>query len=77
MAASGRHRALEQAGLLHPSPDAVLGEPFCSHPEFFASFDKVQVKYEMLRAHVVEGQTATVDRLMHHAHILITKGTQP
>ena len=21
--------------------------------------------------------TATVDRLMHHAHILITKGTQP
>jgi transposase len=59
MAASGRHRALEQAGLLHPSPDAVLGDPFRSHPGFFAPFDKVQVKYEMLRAHVVDGQTAT------------------
>ena len=59
MAVSGRYRTLEQAGLLHPSPDAVGGEPFRSHPEFFASFDKVQVKYEMLRAHVVDGQTAT------------------
>ncbi len=59
MAASGRYRALEQAGLLHPAPDAVVGEPFRSHPQFFASFDKVQVKYEMLRAHVVDGQSAT------------------
>ncbi len=59
MAASGRYRALEQAGLLHPSPDAVIGEPFRAHPEFFAPFDKVQVKYEMLRAHVVDGQSAT------------------
>ena len=59
MAASGRYRALEQAGLLHPAPEAVVGEPFRSHPEFFASFDKVQVKYEMLRAHVVDGESAT------------------
>ena len=59
MAASGRYRALQQAGLLHPAPDAVVGEPFRSHPQFFASFDKVQVKYEMLRAHVLDGQSAT------------------
>jgi transposase len=59
MAAVGRYRALEQAGLLHPAPDAVVGEPFRSHPQFFASFDKVQVKYEMLRAHVLDGQSAT------------------
>ena len=59
MAASARYRALEQAGLLHPAADAVVGEPFRAHPEFFASFDKVQVKYEMLRAHVVDGQSAT------------------
>jgi transposase len=59
MAASGRYRALEQAGLLHPAPDAVVCEPFRSHPQFFASFDKVQVKYEMLRAHVVDGESAT------------------
>lgn len=54
--ASARYRALEQAGLLHPTPEAVVSEPFRSHPEFFASFDKVQVKYEMLRAHAVDGQ---------------------
>ena len=65
MAASGRYRALEQAGLLHPSSDAVLSEPFRSHPRFFASFDKVQVKYEMLRAHVVDGESATASADAH------------
>jgi transposase len=65
MAASGRYRALEQAGLLHPAPDAVVGEPFRSHPRFFASFDKVQVKYEMLRAHVLDGQSATASADAH------------
>ena len=65
MATSGRYRALEQAGLLHPAPDAVVGEAFRSHPQFFAAFDKVQVKYEMLRAHVVEGQSATASADAH------------
>jgi len=59
MAESGRYRALEQAGLLHPAAEAVVAEPFRSHPRFFACFDKVQVKYEMLRAQVVDGQTAS------------------
>jgi transposase len=59
MAGSARYRALEQAGLLHPAPEAVSAEAFGAHPEFFACFDKVQVKYEMLRAHVIDGQTAT------------------
>jgi transposase len=58
MAESARYPALEQAGLLHPSPEAVVAEPFRSHPRFFARFDKVQVKYEMLRAHALDGQTA-------------------
>ena len=40
MAASGRYRALEQAGLLHPAPEAVVSEPFRSHPQFFAAFVK-------------------------------------
>jgi transposase len=65
MAGSARYRALEQAGLLHPAPGAVVGEPFGSHSEFFASFDKVQVKYEMLRAHVLEGHTATAAAAAH------------
>ena len=59
MAESARYRALEQAGLLHPGAKGVLAEPFGAHPEFFASFDKVQVKYEMLRAHAIDGQSAT------------------
>jgi transposase len=65
MAASARCRALEQAGLLHPAPEAVVSEPFRSHPEFFAAFDKVQVKYEMLRAHVLDGQSATAAARAH------------
>jgi transposase len=65
MAASARYRALEQAGLLHPAPESVSAEAFASQPEFFAAFDKVQVKYEMLRAHVVDGQTATAAATAH------------
>jgi transposase len=59
MADSERYRALEEAGLLHPAPEAVTAAAFGAQPPFFASFDKVQVKYEMLRAHVLGGQTAT------------------
>ncbi|MBV9003037.1 MAG: helix-turn-helix domain-containing protein [Solirubrobacterales bacterium] len=59
MGASQRYRALEHAGLLHPAVESVVAEPFHSYPGFFAAFDKVQVKYEMLRAHVVDGQTAS------------------
>lgn len=65
MAASGRYRALEQTGLLHPAPEAVSAEAFRFQPEFFAAFDKVQVKYEMLRAHVVDRQTATAAAAAH------------
>jgi transposase len=60
-----RQRALEQAGLLHPAPEAVSAAPFVEHPEFFAAFDKVQVKYEMLRAHLVGGQTVTAAAAAH------------
>ncbi len=65
MAESARYRALEQAGLLHPAAEAVVAEPFRSHPQFFAAFDKVQVKYEMLRAHLLDGQTATAAAAAH------------
>jgi transposase len=34
-------------------------------PRFFACFDKVQVKYEMLRAQVVDGQTASAAASAH------------
>lgn len=65
MAERARQRALEAAGLLHPTPEAVTAAAFVEHPEFFATFDKVQVKYEMLRAHLVEGETVTAAASAH------------
>jgi transposase len=51
-----RLRALTEAGLLHPNPDSVLAPLFTTGGSgFFLASDKVQVKYEMLRARLVEG----------------------
>ena len=41
--------------MLHPHPEAVRAELFVSGDPFFSALDKVQVKYEMLRAHLVDG----------------------
>lgn len=54
-----RARALETAGLLHPHPEAVRASLFSSGCPFFLAADKVQVKYEMLRAHFVDGVQVT------------------
>jgi transposase len=50
-----RLRALTEAGLVHPNPEAVFAALFTAGPGFFLAADKVQVKYEMLRARLVEG----------------------
>lgn len=50
--------ALRAAGALHPHPDAVQDERFAQH-EFFDRRDRVQVKYEMLRRHRVDGRPVT------------------
>jgi transposase len=50
-----RLRALTEAGLLHPNPDWVLAPLFAGGSGFFLASDKVQVKYEMLRARLVDG----------------------
>jgi transposase len=47
--------ALRAAGALHPHPERVTDELFARGP-FFDRRDRVQVKYEMLRAHTVEGR---------------------
>ena len=65
MGEQARQRALEVAGLLHPASGAVTAAPFVERPEFFAAFDKVQVKYEMLRAHLVDGETVTAAATAH------------
>jgi transposase len=50
-----RLRVLSEAGLLHPNSDAVFAPLFTDGSGFFLASDKVQVKYEMLRARLVEG----------------------
>ena len=50
-----RLRALTEAGVLHPNPDGVFAPLFTGGSGFFLASDKVQVKYEMLRARLVEG----------------------
>lgn len=50
--------ALQAAGALHPRPEAVQDEAFSQH-EFFDPRDRVQVKYEMLRRHRIEGHPVT------------------
>src|SRR5579875_1906019 len=59
MTNNSRRQALEAAGLVHPRPEAVTSPLFTQGGPFFFALDKLQVKYEMLRAHVVDGATVT------------------
>lgn len=65
MTTATRRRVLEQAGLLHPRPEAVTAPLFDGREPFFLALDKVQVKYEMLRTHVVDGLSATIAAEQH------------
>jgi transposase len=60
-----RRESLEERGLLHPRPEAVTAAVFVSGGPFFLSADKVQVKYEMLRSHYVDGVTAASAAAAH------------
>lgn len=55
MTEATRKATLEAAGLVHPNPQAVTAPLFDGRLSFFLAEDKVQVKYEMLRAHWVDG----------------------
>lgn len=59
MTDGNRLRALEAAGLVHPNSGEVTAELFDGSNPFFLPADKVQVKYEMLRAHLVDGVAVT------------------
>jgi len=50
--------ALRQQGTLHPNPETVHDEAF-RRDEFFDPRDLVQVRYEMLRRHQVDGEDVT------------------
>jgi len=65
MATSSRRRALQAAGLVHPNPAAVTAALFDGSRPFFLAEDKVQVKYEMLRAHVVDGTSVRTAAATH------------
>ena len=60
VASKGKRAFLEAAGALNSSPERVRDEKFQgAEGEFFDRQDKVQVKYEMLRAHAVDGESVT------------------
>ena len=65
MSIATRRRVLEQVGLVHPHPEAVSAPLFNGRESFFLALDKVQVKYEMLRAHVIDGLSATAAAEQH------------
>jgi transposase len=65
MTAQSRRASLEQRGLLHPRSAAVSASLFAGSYPFFMAEDKVQVKYEMLRAHLVDGVPATLAASSH------------
>jgi transposase len=50
--------ALRQTGALHPNPEDVHDEAFRRN-EFFDPRDLVQVRYEMLRRHQIDGDAVT------------------
>lgn len=66
MSEAARLKALEVAGLVHPNAAAVSA-PLFGASGFFLALDKVQVKYEMLRAHAVEGWSVS-DAAAAHAY---------
>ncbi len=57
MATPTKKKALLTAGTLNPHPEAVRSELF--QLEFFDPYDRAQVKYEMLRAHSIDGDPIT------------------
>lgn len=65
MSEASRVRALSEMGLVHPNAAAVHAPLFALGSEFFLAADKVQVKYEMLRARVVEGTPVTEAAAAH------------
>ena len=65
MSEADRVRALVEADLVHSSPESVTSALFTAPGDFFLAADKVQVKYEMLRAHAVDGVSATAAAAAH------------
>ncbi len=50
-----KQKNLDEAGVLNSHADRVQDPLFQESPEFFDAQDNLQVRYEMLRAHLVDG----------------------
>ena len=50
---------LRQAGVLNPNPEQVRDPLFEKSSDFFNPQDNLQVRYEMLRAHLVDGESVS------------------
>lgn len=57
MTTDAKKKALLASGTLNPNPESVQSELF--KMDFFDPCDRAQVKYEMLRAHSVDGDSVT------------------
>lgn len=57
-AEDAKTEVLRRQGTLHPNPETVRDEAF-RRDEFFDPRDLVQVRYEMLRRHQVDGEAVT------------------
>lgn len=51
--------------MAHAHPESVTAGLFVSREPFFFALDKQQVKYEMLRAHVVDGLSVSAAAAAH------------
>jgi len=60
MASQAKRRALTAARALNPTPEKVVAEPFLTNPDFFDPEDRLQVRYEMLRA-PAKGEMSVAD----------------
>ncbi len=65
MSRTTRLAYLEGTGLLHPHPEEVRAALFAENDPFFLAADKLQVKYEMLRAHFADGLSVVAVAAAH------------
>lgn len=65
MGQQARRQVLEANGMLHANPAAVTAPLFAGDEAFFFAADKLQVKYEMLRAHIVDGLAISTAAALH------------
>lgn len=50
---------LREAGVLNANPERIQDPLFFESPDFFDAQDELQVRYEMLRAHLVDGDNVS------------------